>query len=399
MHVRALWLCVSAMVGCEIDPAMDGENEGDRAALSPGINGGACLESPYNCKLRVSGGNAIATNDPNDDDSWAVDVGVPVLDGNGDRMIVSTKTRIRFNYGQKRSFGGEDHAFVRSTSNSSSGWMPISAVAGEASLRQKIGHVSARGSGLDEMGCYEIRNNHSETLAAKKVVYDTTSSNERAGDYLPLPRANGLRSANLVYNVPGFGLGGPAIDHFPAGTKFRRLDVPTDAGPPSIDIPLWVQDGNGRYRKQSGTMKFVYGYVIAATGTKRNGWMAYDALKVSDGCEGEIAAEDPPPEDGGQCYARCCDGSLAGPVAAVDDEACHEASQAMCDANDHVLRSELDGVEVWERGNHCWAKCNAREAYHSLTAVTEDCAERAESWCAEGDRGGLEDAMWSRCEP
>ena len=35
----------------------------------------------------------------------------------------------------------------------------------------------------------------------------------------------------------------------------------------------------------SGTLKFIHGYVIAATGTKRNGWMAYDALQVSDGCK------------------------------------------------------------------------------------------------------------------
>jgi hypothetical protein len=27
-----------------------------------------------------------------------------------------------------------------------------------------------------------------------------------------------------------------------------------------------------------------YGYVISATGTKRNGWMAYDALSVSSAC-------------------------------------------------------------------------------------------------------------------
>jgi hypothetical protein len=64
------------------------------------------------------------------------------------------------------------------------------------------------------------------------------------------------------------------VGHIPAGTKFQRLDVPTDSGAPSIDIPLWVQDSSGRYRQQSGTMKFIYGYVIAATGTKRNGWMA-----------------------------------------------------------------------------------------------------------------------------
>ncbi len=129
-----------------------------------------------------------------------------------------------------------------------------------------------------------MRNTHDPNLELKKVVYDSDATHERAGDYLPLVRANGKRSANLTFNVPGFGLGGVAVDHFPAGTKFQRLDVPTNAGAPSIDIPLWVQDSVGRYRVQSGTMKFIYGYVIAATGTKRNGWMAYDALEVSSGC-------------------------------------------------------------------------------------------------------------------
>ena len=80
------------------------------------------------------------------------------------------------------------------------------------------------------------------------------------------------------------GLGGVAVDHFPAGTKFQRLDVPTDSGVPSIDIPLYVQDSEGRYRKQSGTMKFLYGYVVATAGTRRTGWMAYDALSSTRGC-------------------------------------------------------------------------------------------------------------------
>jgi hypothetical protein len=160
----------------------------------------------------------------------------------------------------------------------------MSAILGRTSFEQKVGHVSALGAGLAKLGCYAVRNSHDPALEVKKVVYDSTSSNERAGDYLPLVRANGLRSVNLAFNVPGFGLGGPAVDHWPAGTKFQRLDVPTDNGAPSIDIPLWVQDSTGRYRQQSGTMKFIYGYVIATTGTKRNGWMAYDALYVSSGC-------------------------------------------------------------------------------------------------------------------
>jgi hypothetical protein len=253
-----------------------------QAAYS-GVNGTYCLESPYNCKLQDPGGNRVPTNDPAND-NWGLVTGVPIRDGNGTIMGTNTRTSSAFNYGQTRTFAGETYAFAVTTSNSSAGWLPESAILGRTSFEQKVGHVSALGSGLAKLGCYEVRNSHDTTLEVKKVVYDSTSSNERAGDYLPLVRANGLRSVNLTFNVPGLALGGPAVDHFPAGTKFQRLDVPTDSGAPSIDIPLWVQDSVGRYRTQSGTMKFIYGYIIAATTTKRNGWMAYDALQVSSGC-------------------------------------------------------------------------------------------------------------------
>ncbi|MFY0573625.1 hypothetical protein ACN28S_03980 [Cystobacter fuscus] len=264
----------------------EGGEVGERTgqALYAGVNGEACTASPYNCKLRPTGGNRVATNDPDDDDSWGVVTGVPIRDGNGTVMGTSTRTRVTFNYGQTRTFEGETHAFAVSTSNSSAGWMPLSSILGQESFAQKVGHVSALGAGPAKLGCYAVRDSHDTTLELKKVVYDSDAVHERAGDYLPLVRANGRRSVNLAFNVPGFGLGGVAVDHFPAGTKFQRLDVPTDAGAPSIDIPLWVQDSEGRYRTQSGTMKFIYGYVIAATGTKRNGWMAYDALSVSSGC-------------------------------------------------------------------------------------------------------------------
>ena len=83
--------------------------------------------------------------------------------------------------------------------------------------------------------------------------------------------------------MPGFGLGGATTDHFAAGTKFRRIEVPTSSGLPSISIPLWVANSAGRYIVRSGSLRFVYGYVVA-DGTKRFGWMALDALEVSTGC-------------------------------------------------------------------------------------------------------------------
>jgi hypothetical protein len=97
-------------------------------------------------------------------------------------------------------------------------------------------------------------------------------------------RANGERSANLVFSVPGFGLGGATSDHFRAGTKFQRVGVTTKAGPPSISIGLWVANSEGRYIVRSGSMRFIYGYIVGDGGVKRFGWMAMDALKVSGGC-------------------------------------------------------------------------------------------------------------------
>ena len=278
---------VSSACGGDV-PAGAGEGAGEALqtgaqSLYAGVNGEACTASPYNCKLRPSGGNRVTTNDPNDD-AWALVTGVPIRDGHGTVVGTSTRTSTTFNYGQTRSFGGETYAFAVSTSNGSAGWMPLSSIKGQTSFADKVGHVSALGSGLAKLGCYAVRDSHDTTLEFKKVVYDSDAEHERAGDYLPLVRANGKRSANLTFNVPGFALGGVAVDHFPAGTKFQRLDVPTDGGAPSIDIPLYVQDSAGRYRTQSGTMKFIYGYVIAAGTTRRNGWMAYDALSVSSGC-------------------------------------------------------------------------------------------------------------------
>lgn len=297
LTVLLAWLTLSTAAACapeedldsqtgedDVDDLQDEELGSAEQALYAGVNGDACTASPYNCKLRVTGGNRVLTNDPDDDNSWAVRHGVPIRDGNGTLLGISTRSRTTFNYGQSRMFAGEKYVFAVSTSNGSAGWMPLSSILGQSSFQSKLGHVSAKGAGLDKMACYEIKNSHDESMELKKVVYDSVATHERAGDYLPLERNNGKRSANLTFNVPGFGLGGVAVDHFPAGTKFQRLDVPTDSGAPSIDIPLWVKDSSGRYRKRSGSMKFIYGYVIAATGTKRNGWMAYDALKTSSGC-------------------------------------------------------------------------------------------------------------------
>jgi len=282
-RMKLVGLLSLALVACGAADGSSEESSQGTEELISGVNGSACAASTYNCKLRASGGNRIETSTPGDI-TWDVTPGAMLRDGDGNALVPSTSTALEFNYGQTRSFGGALHAFAMATSNGSAAWFPISSIKNKALFENKVGHVSAHGVGLDKMGCYEIRNSFDASIELKKVVYDSQSTHERAGDYLPLLRANGKHSANLTFNVPGFGLGGVAVDHFDAGTKFQRLDVPTKSGAPSIDIPLYVKDKEGRYRKQDGTLKFIYGYVIAATGTKRVGWMAYPALAVSSGC-------------------------------------------------------------------------------------------------------------------
>ena len=265
-----------------IDPRGFDDDDDGAAALSSGVNGTACAASPYNCKFRGVGGNRVLTNDGGE--GWRVETGASIRDGNGDVLGVQTGGSLAFNYGQTRLLAGKAHALALSTSNRSSGWYPIERILGEASFRSKNGNVDARDPGGERMGCYQIRDSHDASIERKKVVYDSQVTHERAGDYLALLRDNGRRSANLTFNVPGFALGGATADHFPAGTRFRRIGVPTASGKPSISIPLWVKNGSGAYRQQSGTLRFFYGYVRAADGTRRIGWMSEAALTASTGC-------------------------------------------------------------------------------------------------------------------
>ncbi|MDB4958376.1 MAG: hypothetical protein JWO36_5945 [Myxococcales bacterium] len=291
MKRLALVLLTGCLVG-EADP-MEGDT-GDEDlvdtsaaivahATKPGVNSNECTASPFNCRFHAGGSRVVnAANS----DSWAIMPGAAVRDGNGNVLSTETAAHMTFNYGQTRSLAGKAHALALTTSNGSAGWYPFDHIVSETSFRADVGNVDAKDPNQGHLGCYEIRNSHDAGIELKKVVHDSKvgpDGHERAGDYQSLVRANGKRSANLLFSVPGFGLGGATTDHFPAGTKFRRVDVPTDFGHPSISIPLWIQNAAGRYLVRSGSMRFVYGYIVGA-GVRRFGWMALDALQVSGGC-------------------------------------------------------------------------------------------------------------------
>lgn len=294
-----LWLAALLTTACVVGDENADPNEYDETELegesdeatdpdplaagnkgSPGVNGDYCKGSPFNCRFRYDSSRVVTGGGS---ESWGVDPGASVRDGAGNVLFKQTGTRMTFNYGQTRLLAGKAHALALTTTNNSAGWYPIDRILGEASFRARNGEVNGKDTGGERMACYEIRNSHDASIELKKVVRDSTAAHERAGDYLPLKRENGERSANLVFSVPGFGLGGATTDHFRAGTKFHRISVPTATGKPSITVPLYVKNGDGRYLKESGALRFFYGFIVAG-GAKRFGWMAEQALQQSTGC-------------------------------------------------------------------------------------------------------------------
>jgi hypothetical protein len=278
-------LCLLAIVAACVDDPIEEEEVIDTSlavATFPGVNGDWCVASPFDCRFRAPGVSQRVVT-ASGLESWGIEPGASLRDGHGNVLATVTNARLTFNYGQTRALAGKAHALALATSNGSAGWYPIDHILGEQSFRARMGEVNAHDPHDGRLGCYRIRNSHDPDIELRKVVYDSHATHERAGDYLPLERENGKRSANLIFMVPGFGLGGASTDHFPAGTMFHRVNVPTTTGRPSITIPLWVEDGAGRYRKQKGSMTFMYGFIVG-DGVKRFGWMAREALVAAPGC-------------------------------------------------------------------------------------------------------------------
>lgn len=401
-----------------------------------GVNGDCCKISAYNCKLRVSG-DQRARHVDEAKRAWPIQDGVEILDGTGMLMKHWDKAKCpgsdwcknltEFNIGQRRTFvvngKKKPYALAVYTPNQSTGWIAFddvkqglldsaewqsAAEAEYAAFEKEMEPIKAKGGTetkqLEPMCLYEIRGGKKAEQAYKHFkgwdVVEKDDPHMNAIDYLSYKRLNGQYSANLTFNVPGFGLGGVAIDHLPAGIKFRRLRVTRDdGGGPRIQIPIYKKK-NGKWHTKDKGMTFVYGYAQLGT-QKRFGWMALDALEKVN-CKGATASgfdedEQEQPEPNHACYATCCDGTIQGPVDSVTPDACHDSSKWMCEENDHVLASEWDGQPVWERPTLCWALCNNDPDWHDLEWQDEDCAEGAVEFCQ--DKGGLANAEWLQCPP
>ena len=290
------WLLfVFSLAGCAAEAEDEGTDEtGSALSSRMGVNSAGCKRSAYNCTLNPGHGQRVANAGGGED--WAVAPAyvkahggyVTVVDGNGDSMGKSTKPTFTLNYGQTRRMKNTTYVMAVSAGIGAAGWVPIEAFESVDSLRAHVGEVNAHGAGLAKLGCYQISKSFDPALEKYKVVKGATDKDSKEpDDYLPQVRSgNKGVYANLAFSVPGDDLGAPAIDIFPAGTKFQRLDVPTwDGGAPSLDVKLYSKpSGSTKYTTLSNrSMKFIYGYVKTDAGI-RYGWMALDGLDSTTGC-------------------------------------------------------------------------------------------------------------------
>lgn len=340
---------------------------------------GACAYSRYNCRLQSgSGGGHRVRNPATGTNEWPLAGGTALLDGAGRRRGTVADRAVLVNYGQRKRIAGAAHVYVWNATlaegGRASGWIR------EGALRD--GPVRMPTLALPDPGQGDYPTARLVTGGDPAAYGDLTHTAGHEGDGSKaahyLLRAGGV--VNLFYNVGQ--MGGISTDTYPTGVVFRRA-----RGVGQIEIPLYRPGSHTVARR----MPFVYGHIDG-----RYGWMAVDAMRL---IEDAAPPPPPPPPPAHACFARCCDGTLAGPFDTPDANACHAASGPACDAHGHVRRAEWDGQTAFERQRACWAKCREREAYHRLDGVTEDCAGHARDFCSVGSRGGLQDAAWDACRP
>lgn len=371
--------------------------------------------NPYNCRPPAPAGEAPRVVNPATGTiDWPIAPGTAMYDGLGNPRGVVTDPSVKINYGIRKLLRGNTLVYAWAASldtGSASGWVPEAALVHANLLQGKMPTLVLPNPGGGEYATrWIVTGGDPARYGELKVTKNYDEGGRKATDYLLRPG----NVVNIVYNVPGRGLGGFSVDTVPAGVIFRRA-----RGVSQLQAPLYQPDGSSAV----DALHFVYGYIEDGD-QRRYGWMAKEAL-VNGGTTDPTGTPDPGAEEpsggdggggdpggggeplpppptptGGECAVRCCDDTLAVFGTANADE-CRNA-YGVCATHDHVLRMRFNGELIYERTDACYSYCCAlcvnREAYHRVVGVTSGCTAAAEAYCAEGTRGGLEDAAWMYCD-
>lgn len=409
--------CVLPASGCVGEVLTDEDVSVQQSELSCS---GSCCGSSYNCRVpdkarRRGCSGARIRNPVTGGCTWPLTATADrsIYDGMGTRMGEVRSDAVRLNQGIRKQRDGRWYVYAFTTTvrmvdgslKPFSGWIRQSDLRHASRLHGYTLALGNPGNGFYRTRWRIVRGNRER--------YERLSLRARDGRMYPatdyLIRPYGL--VHLTYTVPGFNLGGHATDSFQPGAIFRRA-----RGVSQIEIPLYGPAGHrSRY-----SLHFAYGYVHDGE-QRRYGWIAKEALEAvsssdsggtgsgDSGSSSDPSTSDPSTSGSGSssgsgsgahtCSARCCDGTLVTGLAASSASECVSASSPVCSDHEYVLRARFDGDVAYDRDRFCWAKCANRSVYHRVEGVTSGCTEAAQRYCAVGDRGSFQDAMWDPCRP
>ncbi len=262
-------------------------------------DGQVCYGSELNSrqpKSEATVSNRVINPNPPTQDKllWLVEEDAPVVDGVGSLIgtIAPRKTATdviyasRFNHGMTKIINGEIHIYafgakVRSTAGPKTGvsaWLALDDVLQKESLLELYHPGTGRLPALPLMSQrFIITGGDPASYRTKDGTPLSIVRNIRIGaqpeHYLSRPAG----TVNIIYCVPGFGLGGHGLDSFLLSCRLiftpaegvRRFTMPT----------YYPQDHPQAGEKAPPTMTFVYGAVDVAGSPRIFGWVASEALE------------------------------------------------------------------------------------------------------------------------
>ena len=159
---------------------------------------------------------------------------------------------------------------------STSAWLPLDGVANKEALLERIGLGKAELPALPlEAAGYRVTGGDPElyfTSFGELSIVRKVSSGPVPSHYLRRPSG----TINLVYSVPGFGLGGEGMDSFLVSDA---LEFHPAKGAKVFKQPTYYPSKHPQAGKVSPqTMTFLYGAITSSDSAPVYGWIAKEAL-------------------------------------------------------------------------------------------------------------------------
>lgn len=273
-----------------------------------GSHGRQCFGSELNCRQAETSGtrsNRVVNPIPPGTTTsqavlWPTENDAPIVDGTGKligsirpidvngRMIYATK----INHGMTKIISGEVHVYAFSTpvilkqrprsgeEEGVSAWIPLRTIKDKEALLERLHPGTGRLPALVlEDRSYLVTGGDPSWYTTDKGTPFSIVADVGSG---PRPQHYLRREAgtiNLLFCVPGFGLGGHNLDSF---LLSQEVGFRPAAGVRKITVPTYYPVGHPEMGEVTPkTMTFVYGAIDVQGSPRVYGWMAEEALQKS----------------------------------------------------------------------------------------------------------------------